>query len=233
MRIAIVNFFATLAQTVVGFGAPLISMPFMIVWLGPKTATPLSTLVGLLTSIAVILYYRSHFNFKAVFKLLVTAIIGVPIGVYLLNIIDSSALQIFLGAIVLGYALYSIAGPKLPELKSQYWDYIFGFIAGVMGGALNTSGPIIVIYASFKQWDSEEFRSNLQGFFMVTNVAILFSHYANGNLDQQFTATLLPALGGMAIAIVVGLIISSRINEGFFRKLVLAVLIVSGIQLLR
>lgn len=233
MNIAIINFLATLSQTVVGFGAPLISMPFMIVWLGAKTATPLSALVGLLTSVFVLIYYRSHFNLQAVIKLLAAAVIGVPVGTYLLNLVDARSLKILLGVIVIGYALYSLASPKLPKLQGKFWEYIFGFFAGIMGGALNTSGPIVVIYASFKQWKPEEFRSNLQGFFIVTNVVIMVSHYLSGNLDSQFAANVGWAIGGMLVAIVVGLVISSRVNEKIFRTLVIIVLIASGIQLLR
>ena len=233
MDIAFINFLATLSQTVVGFGAPLISMPFMIVWLGAKTATPLSALVGLLTSIFVLICYRSHFNLQAVVKLLAAAVIGVPVGTYLLNMIDARSLKILLGVIVIGYALYSLTSPKLPNLKGKFWEYLFGFFAGIMGGALNTSGPIVVIYASFKQWKPEEFRSNLQGFFIVTNIVIMVSHYFSGNLDSQFAANVGWAIGGMIVAIVVGLIISSRVNEKIFRTLVIIVLIASGIQLLR
>jgi len=233
MHIAIINFLATLSQTVVGFGAPLISMPFLIVWLGAKTATPLSALVGLLTSVFVILYYRAHFNLQAVIKLLAAAVIGVPVGTYLLNLVDARSLKILLGVIVIGYALYSLASPKLPELRGKFWEYLFGFFAGIMGGALNTSGPIVVIYASFKRWKPEEFRSNLQGFFIVTNIVIMVSHYFSGNLDSQFMANVGWALGGMMVAIVVGLIISTRVNERIFRTLVIIVLIASGIQLLR
>ena len=233
MNIAIINFLATLSQTVVGFGAPLISMPFMIVWLGAKTATPLSALVGLLTSVFVLLYYRSHFNLQAVVKLLAAAVIGVPVGTYLLNMIDARSLKILLGVIVISYALYSLTSLKLPNLQGKFWEYIFGFFAGIMGGALNTSGPIVVIYASFKQWKPEEFRSNLQGFFIVTNIVIMVSHYFSGNLDNQFAANVGWAIGGMLAAIVVGLIISSRVNEKIFRTLVIIVLIASGIQLLR
>lgn len=233
MNIAIINFLATLSQTVVGFGAPLISMPFMIVWLGAKTATPLSALVGLLTSVFVLIYYRSHFNLQAVIKLLAAAVIGVPVGTYLLNLVDARSLKILLGVIVIGYALYSLASPKLPKLQGKFWEYIFGFFAGIMGGALNTSGPIVVIYASFKQWKPEEFRSNLQGFFIVTNIVIMVSHYLSGNLDSQFAANVGWAIGGMLVAIVVGLVISSRVNEKIFRTLVIIVLIASGIQLLR
>ncbi|HSG24926.1 MAG TPA: sulfite exporter TauE/SafE family protein [Anaerolineales bacterium] len=233
MNIAIINFLATLSQTVVGFGAPLISMPFMIVWLGAKTATPLSALVGLLTSVFVLIYYRSHFNLQAVIKLLAAAVIGVPVGTYLLNLVDARSLKILLGVIVIGYALYSLASPKLPKIQGKFWEYIFGFFAGIMGGALNTSGPIVVIYASFKQWKPEEFRSNLQGFFIVTNVVIMVSHYIGGNLDSQFAANVGWAIGGMLVAIVVGLVISSRVNEKIFRTLIIIVLIASGIQLLR
>jgi len=61
----------------------------------------------------------------------------------------------------------------------------------------------------------------------------MISHSLSGNLDSQFAANVWCALGGMLLAIAVGLDISSRVNEKIFRTRVIIVLIASGIQLLR
>ncbi|KAA3642189.1 MAG: sulfite exporter TauE/SafE family protein [Chloroflexi bacterium] len=230
--LAVVNFFATLAQTLAGFGAPLISMPFMVLWLGAKTATPLSTLVGLLTSIFVLYYYRQHFNLRAILTLLVPAVLGVPLGVYLLEVVDERIIRTILSILVLGYAAYAFFAPKLPELMHRFWGYGFGFFAGILGGAFNSSGPIVAIYGGFRHWTPEEFRSNLQGFFLVTNSAILVFHAGQGNLRGDFWRAVPWAIGGMLLAIASGLFLERWINKQRFKQLVLLMLVISGIRLL-
>lgn len=232
LSLAVVNFFATLAQTLAGFGAPLISMPFMVIWLGVKVATPLSTLIGLLTSLFVLYYYRQHFNLRAILTLLIPAILGVPIGVYLLEVVDERIIKTTLSIVILGYTLYAFFGPKLPELLNRVWGYVFGFSAGVLGGAFNSSGPIVAIYGGFRQWKPEEFRSNLQGFFLVTNISILVFHAGQGNLTSDFWRAVPWAIVGMLLAIAAGLFFERWINKQRFKQLVLLMLMISGIRLL-
>jgi uncharacterized membrane protein YfcA len=230
--IALINFLATLSQTVAAFGAPLINMPFMIEWLGVQVATPVSAFVGWMTSIIVLIYYREHFNLKAVIHLLLPAILGVPVGVYALNWLDFQIVKIVLGIIVLAFAIYSIFKPSMPPLKGAGWAYLFGFIAGITGGAYNITGPIIVVYAAFRQWPPNAFRSNLQGMYLVVNSFILISHGVNGNLTPTFWQASLWAIPGMLLAIVSGIYLGSKINVQRFRQLILLLLIVSGINLI-
>ena len=232
MAIALVNFLATLSQTVAGFGAPLISMPFMIEWLGVHVATSVSALVGLITSIIVLIYYRHDFSLRAVANLLIPAILGVPVGVYALSALDIRLVQIVLGILVLLFALYSIFKPALPALSHPGWAYLFGFIAGVTGGAFNISGPIIVIYAAFRGWPPNEFRSNLQGFFLVTNIFILISHGIDGSLTAAFWQASLWAIPGMLLAVMGGIYLGKWINMQRFRQLILALLLISGVRLI-
>lgn len=232
MNVALINFLATLAQVIAGFGAPLISMPFMIVWLGASIATPLSALVGLLTAVFVLAYYRQDFNIRAVIGLLIPAIIGVPAGVWLLHIVNQDLIQSALGVFILLYSLYALINPALPALEGRGWTYVFGLIAGIMGGALNSSGPIVVVYAAFRKWPPNQFRSNLQGFFLVTNIVIIGTHAWDGNLTQGFWDAAIWAIPGMAVAILVGLTLGRRINIRIFRWVVLLMLIGSGISLL-
>ena len=232
LKIALLNFLATLSQTVAGFGAPLINMPFMIDWLGVHVATPVSSFVGLITSIIVLFHYREDFSLRSVANLLIPSILGVPVGVYALSALDVGLVQIILGVLVVGFALYSIFTPNMPTLENPRWAYLFGFVSGVTGGAFNISGPIIVIYAAFRGWKPEEFRSNLQGFFLVTNIIILLSHWADGNLTPVFWQASLWAIPGMLLAVVFGIFLGKWINVKRFRQLILLLLIISGIRLI-
>lgn len=232
MNIFLINFLAALSQTVAGFGAPLISMPFLIRWLGLEIATPLSTLVGLFTSIGLLVYYRSHLDLRAVGNLILAALFGVPIGAFYLARVNIEIVNIILAVVLIGYALYAIFLPTPPVLRSQWWEYFFGFIAGVMGGAFNISGPIVVMYAAFRHWRPEAFRSNVQGFFLVTNTMIMLSYWSKGSLDAAYWAAFAWAFPGMVLAVVLGIYLSKRIDIVLFRKLVIALLFVSGVYLL-
>jgi uncharacterized membrane protein YfcA len=223
---------AAVSQTAVGFGAPLIAMPVLVPLLGIQVATPLSTLAGLLLSILILLRFRQAFNLRAVAHLLPATLVGVPLGVALFNWVAADVLTTILGVLVVGYALYGLLAPTLPKLTHLAWAYVFGFIAGVLGGALNTSAPAIVVYGSSQRWPPEAFRTNLQGYFLVINTAILIAHGIDGNLTAVFWQTVLWSLPGILLGFLIGLWLASRINPARFTQLVLVLLLVLGVNLI-
>ena len=223
---------ASVSQTAVGFGAPLIAMPVLVPLLSIQTATPLSTLAGLLLSILILLRFRQSFNLRAVTHLLLATLVGVPVGVALLNWVSAAVLTTILGILIIGYALYGLFAPRLPRLRHLAWAYGFGFIAGVLGGALNTTAPAIVVYGSSRRWPPEAFRTNLQGYFLVTNTAILVAHGIDGNLTAVFWQTVLWSLPGIVAGFLVGLLLAHRIDPARFTQLVLVLLLVLGLTLI-
>lgn len=230
--VALIIAAAAVSQTAVGFGAPLIAMPVLVPLLGIQVATPLSTLAGLLLSIMILLRYRQALNFRAVAHLLLATLVGVPLGVALLNWVDSALITTFLGILLVGYALYGLLALTLPTLEHVAWAYGFGFIGGILGGALNSSAPAIVVYGSSRRWPPEAFRTNLQGYFLVTNTAVLFVHGLDNNLTAVFWQSAAWSIPGIVAGFLIGLWLANRIDSARFTRLVLLLLLVLGFNLI-
>jgi uncharacterized membrane protein YfcA len=180
----------------------------------------------------ILLRYRQALNFRAVTHLLLATLVGVPVGVALLNWVDTAVITTFLGILLVGYALYGLLAPTLPTLEHFAWAYGFGFIAGVLGGALNTSAPAIVVYGSSRRWPPEAFRTNLQGYFLVTNTAILFVHGLDSNLTAAFWQSAAWSMPGIVAGFLIGLWLANRIDSARFTRLVLLLLFALGFNLI-
>jgi uncharacterized protein len=131
-----------------------------------------------------------------------------------------------------GYALYALLNLRLPAVRQTGWAYLTGFLAGVLGGAYNTSGPPVIIYGNCRRWEPAEFKSNLQGFFMLNSLAILASHLLARNFTSDIWQYSLAAGPGLIAGIWLGLRLDRRINPATFRKVVLWVLVFLGLSLL-
>lgn len=223
---------ASVAQTAVGFGTPLIAMPVLVPLLGIRTATPVSTVVGLLLSGLILWRLRQAFNVQAVAPLLLATLGGVPLGVALINWVDTAVLTTILGILVLGYALYALLSPRLPTLEHVGWAYGFGAVAGVLAGALNSAAPAVAMYGSARRWSPDAFRTNLQGYFLVVNTAVLLLHGLAGNLTAVFWQSVGWAIPGMLAGFGAGLWLASRIDPARFTRLVLLLLLVLGLNLI-
>ena len=71
-----------------------------------------------------------------------------------------------LGLVLVAFGLYNIIRPKLPTPGSEKLSYVFGFVAGILGGAYNTNGPPAVIYGALRDWSPESYRATLQEYFI-------------------------------------------------------------------
>jgi uncharacterized membrane protein YfcA len=228
----IIIFLAIFTQSLTGFGSGLVSMAFLPDILGVRTAAPLVVLVTGTLEAILLLRYRTAFNFKAVWPLTMASIFGIPLGVWALRSLNEEILLTVLGAIMAGYALYALLNFKLPELKHPAWAILFGFCSGLLSGAYSVGGPPAIIYGSCRRWNPQEFKSNLQGFFLVNDTLAILSHSISGNMTPVVWRTYLLVLPALALGILVGTALDRYINPHIFRKMVLILLVVMGVRMM-
>jgi uncharacterized membrane protein YfcA len=232
ISVFLIIFLAIFTQSLTGFGLALVSMPLLTVILGIQTAAPLVALIGLVTELVLLIYFREALNLQVVWRLALASVVGVPIGVLVLQRVDESLVLAFLGLVVAGYALYALMNFRLPAVQQAGWAYGAGFLAGILGGAYNTSGPPVIIYGHCRGWSPAAFKGNLQGFFLLNTVVILISHFLAANFTPLVWQYSLVALPAAALGIVAGLGLDKRINPVTFRKIVLVALLLLGVWLI-
>jgi uncharacterized membrane protein YfcA len=225
---------AIFTKTVVGFGLALVAMPILvdIFNVDLRLATPLVLLLGLVSQAVMLARYRAAFNLRAVARLGLSSWPGIVIGVFALRHVDSQLILVPLGVVVTGYALYALFVPRLPKLTHPGWAYGLGFVAGVLGGAYNTSGPPVIIYGNAQGWGAAAFKGNMQGFFFISTTVLMVSHAVNGSFTPQVWAGFLLTLPAAVVGMAAGFALDRYINPVWFRRAVLVVLVVLGLRLI-
>jgi uncharacterized protein len=231
LLIIAVVFLAIFTQSVAGFGLALIAMPLLVEGVGIELAAPLIALVGATAEGVILFRYRTALNWRAVGPLSLASLVGIPLGVYGLRYVDSAVIPVVLGVIILGYAVYALLALRLPAVQHQGWAYGFGFVAGILSGAYNTSGPPVVIYGNCRQWLPAEFKCNLQGFFLLNSAAVILTHALSGNFTRPVWTAYGVALPAIGLGLVMGFALDKWIEPAMFRKVVLLLLVVLGIRL--
>ena len=224
-------FLAVFTQSVSGFGVALVAMSLLPAIVGIHTATPLVALIAIVLELFLFLRYRSAFNFQAIWRITLASLIGIPIGLYAFKQVNPEIIVTLLGIILVAYAVYGLIQLKLPEFKHPYWAYLMGFIAGIIGGAYNTSGPPVIIYGNCRRWLPNEFKGNLQGYFLVTTVVIILGHLISGNLTIDVWKYFLGAAPAIILGVIAGVSLDKVINPELFRKIVLVLLLIMGVNL--
>lgn len=225
-------FIASFTQAITGFGSALVGMPLLAQTLGVTLGAPLLALVSLPMNLILLVSQRRGFDLRAVWRIALASLLAIPFGIAAPGVVNERAIVFGLGMILVAYGLYALLTPRLPTLAGKGWAYLFGFFSGLLAGAYNVGGPPLVIYAACREWEAEEFRSNLQGLFFLMNIVVVLGHMSNGTLNQAVLNYLPVALVGLLAGIGAGLVLDRFIPEKIFHKLVLVMLIVLGGRLI-
>lgn len=120
---------AAAVQTVSGFGFSLIMMPLAVLLLGLPTAAPLVALIGLVVSLVNAVRNRKAVDPRELRVLALVAIVGVPVGVWLLSSVNEDVVKAGLGILLIAYASFSLLRPNVGRPIGPQWGYPAGFIA--------------------------------------------------------------------------------------------------------
>lgn len=228
----LIIFLAIFTQSLSGFGLALVSMAVLPGVIGVHIATPLVALVAITAEIFLLLRYRAALNLRAIGPVAVASLIGIPIGVWALNGIPEKTSLRIIGIVITIYAVYALFQLKLPTLRRQIWAWLVGLLAGILGGAYNVSGPPVILYGDCRGWPPAEFKSNLQGFFVLSSAFVAISHALSGNLTTEVWRYYLWGLPAIAIGILSGTALDRYLDPERFRRIVLVLLIIMGIRLI-
>jgi len=230
--VAVVIFLAVFTQTITGFGSALVSMAVLPQVLGIRTAAPLVALMASVLELVLLVRYHRALDLQAVWRIAAASLFGIPIGILALRLLDEKLILTVLGFVLLGYAAYALRSPRLPELKHPVWAYMSGFLAGLLGGAYNTSGPPVIVYGTCRRWNPNEFKGNLQGFFLFNSAVIVAGHAWSRNLTSTVWENFAITLPAIALGLIAGFGLEKRIEPGRFRRIVLWVLLIMGLRLI-
>ncbi|MCP4260114.1 MAG: sulfite exporter TauE/SafE family protein, partial [Planctomycetes bacterium] len=209
-------FISTLTRSTFGFGDAVVAMPLLSMAIGLNVATPLVGLMGITASITILIKHWRDVHFKSVWSLIISTLIGIPIGILLLKGVYEDVMKLILAGVIIIFSLYNIFKPKLFTLANDKYVFIFGLFAGILGGAYNTNGPPIVIYGTLRRWKPENFRATLQGYFLPTGSMIALGHCLGGLWTKTVLLNYFISLPIILIAIFAGGRLNCKIPKGKF-----------------
>ena len=230
-----VLFFASFIRSAFGFGEALIAVPLLTFVMPVKVAAPLAVLVSITVAGLVLLQDWRHVHVRSAGWLVFATLFGTPMGLLLLTKADGRVVKIGLGLLIVAFASYSLWGRRQrAALLDDRWAWIFGLIAGVLGGAYGMNGPPLVMYGSLRGWSPQHFRATLQGYFLPASLMSLTGFWAAGLWTPSVTHHFLWAIPGVAVAVVLGRAANGRMQgDAFLRAIFTGLLLVGGLLVLQ
>lgn len=225
---AVVVLAAAVVQGASGIGFALVAVPLLtIAAVDAKEAVVLANALGLITSSVLAVRGRAEVDRTCAGRVLIGAVLGTPIGLAVILVVDDRVLQALIGAAVVGSVVLLAGGWRLhrdtPSLEVG---------AGVASGALNTSlgtgGPPVTLLLQARRLPPGPFRATVSVVFVVVDVVALVLLGAGGLVTADVGRAFLAALPALGVGWWVGDRLHHRLAPERFRAGVLGMSALTG-----
>ena len=217
-----------------GTGYALVALGFWLQAMSPITAAPLTALCGVAGHIQSLPTIWKGVRWPRLWPMLLAGIVGVPIGTLLLDHVQPNPLKVGVGVLLIVYSAWMafVRRPPIVTGGGRLADAAVGFTGGVMGGMASLSGPAPAIWAQLRGLGRAEQRGINQPYNMSVLLLALASAGVAGFLDRTFFVWAVICLPTTLIGARIGLALYGRLDDAQFRRILLALLGLSGASLI-
>ena len=216
-----------------GFAFGLVAASLWLYVLTPLQSATLIVGFGLLVQGYSVWKLRGALNWRRLVPFIVGAIFGVPIGVVLLTWSDPRNVRIAVGIFLVAYSLYAFFRPNLKPVSAggDAADAGVGFMNGLLGGLTGLAGILVTIWCGLRGWPKEVQRTIFQPVAVVVFLLSALWLGAKGTITAETVKLFVMGLPCVIVGTWLGLKLFGRVDEAMFRKIVLALLLISGVTL--
>jgi uncharacterized membrane protein YfcA len=228
-----VLFLATFVRSALGFGEALVAVPLLALVMPVQIAAPLSVLVSITVAAIVVIQDWRNIHMRSAGWLVLSTLFGIPLGLLILKTVSESVIKGILGVFIMAFALYSLAGRNPHQLHDERLAPLFGFSAGILGGAYGMNGPPLVVYGVLRRWTPAQFRATLQGYFLIASMVGMAGYALTGLWTRTVSGYFLLSLPLALAATFLGRALHRRLSGSRFLICVHAGLALIGALLLQ
>lgn len=216
-----------------GTGTALFALGFYLAVLDPIQAVAIVALMSVLAGLQGLWIVRAEIFAQParLLRFLLPGLAGVPLGLSLLAIIDTSTLRIAIATLLILYGGYFSLRAALPGFsrRTPWIDGAIGLVGGILGGTASVSGAIPAMWLSIRPWTKAETRAVLQPF----NVAILSTTVVlllfQGAYDRTAIQALIVTIPTGLIAAQIGIMVFRQLSDTGFRRLLISLTFLMGL----
>ena len=237
-RLALVMFVigaAAVVKGAIGFGFPLVATPVIASVLDARTAVLVLSLASLFGNVGMVIRGGGNWpTFRRLAPMLVGLLVGTVGGALLLASLDAATLGLVVGLAAMAFAVVGTAKPSLavPARLERYLALPMGLAGGLLGGSTSIFAPPIVSYVHALHLGKREFVFFVSMLYSFGGVTQVVSYTRLGLYETPILLLALATCLPNAVGLWIGTRIQDHIDAFLFRRVVLVVIALTGLNLL-
>jgi uncharacterized membrane protein YfcA len=189
--IGLILFFSSVIQGIVGFAFNLFAIPLMI-WAGLSLseAISISAIPIFVQSLTATIKLKQYVLWKEVTIASIIRYVSIPIGIYILTLIESfdkNSIKQIVGLAILLVVLSQMFLKVEPKEKvGFFWTFTSFFVSGITLGMVSMGGPTAVLWTMAHKFDVKTSRAFLSALFLIASpfqIALLYYNFGDNLLN--------------------------------------------------
>ena len=215
-----------------GFANTLVFQSILSFSVNNASISPIELVLGFPGNAILTWQNRKSLDPKVFLPLTALMLAGNIPGALMLKNMDGRIVKVIFGAAIIFIALDMLLGQDRERREPKKWmTASVGIAAGVLSGLFGV-GALLAAYVSRVTDTGSEFKANVSAVFLAENVFRVFLYTMLGMITVDVLKTALLLMPAMLAGLFAGIAVSRKIDDKAIKKLVLLLLIFSGIVLI-
>ena len=239
-----------------GGGTGILVTPLLASILPAREAVGLMLPLLFATDIMALFHYWGKWNRRNVLSLVPGAFVGILIGILILNMISDVYLKKFIGAMACLFGIIQVIrsvrawgvrdadpsrenAPPVPSnagISLLLMRYLYGTVAGMVTGIISTlahiGGVITTMYLLPQGLSNQAFVGTCTAVYFLINLMKIGPYIKLGLLTGPVLRQDLLLLPAIFVGVVTGIALNRRISQKLFSRIILVLVLITGIKLL-
>jgi len=233
LLLSVAVFLGAFVSGFAGFAFSAVAGAILLHTLLPMEAVPLMMACSVGVQATNLWALRRDIEWKQSLVLVFGGILGVPIAVSLLQTADARTFREVFGLAVAFYAGYMLIRPTFSglQLMNRSRNALIGFGGGLIGGLTAMPGALPTIWCDMHGVPKNQQRGLVQPFIAAMQVFALTLMLIHNDLSADVFTNLLLSIPALVVGSVLGILAFRSVSERIFRRIILFILLVSGLLL--
>lgn len=195
--------------------------------------SPMEVILGYPSNLILVIKERKQLQAKVWLPLTIMVVLGSIPGILLLKYTDVAIVKLIFGVVVILIEIDMLLRERSStgNRKSKVLLLIIGIISGILCGLFGV-GALLAAYVSRVTQNNSEFKANICAVFFVENTVRIILYTVAGIITFDTVRQVIWLIPFMLLGVIAGMKSSAILDEKKMKRVVLLLLIISGIAMI-